>query len=255
VTLKYDEKRIDPHGRTLAAIFIADGTLVNAEIARQGLGAVVVIGGNDRFYPPVEEARDEAVVAERGLYSADVVCTVPAKVRAVTNAADSFPGVDVQATSTQLDTGASTAAAAVATAIGLEEAFTDGSLGVAWSALPDPEQERLADLLTAGKIKAQRDELAARTAATSAREREEVARAAEVRRQREARERAAQEKRERQAARAAEKAAEQARQVEVAAAKARTQQSDSSSPGGSSGPAGYTGPRCYAPGGKTWRPC
>jgi micrococcal nuclease len=220
-----------------------------------GLIAAVVIGDNDRFYPPVEEARDEAVVAERGLYSADVVCTVPAKVRAVTNAADSFTGVDVRATSAQLDTGASTAAAAVATAIGLEEAFADGSLGVAWSALPDPEQEQLADLLTAGKIKALRDELAARTAAASARKREEVARAAEVRRLREARERAAQEKRERQAARAAEKAAEQARRAEVAAAKARTQRSDSSSSGGSGGPAGYTGPRCYAPGGKTWRPC
>src|SRR4051794_17786776 len=64
-------------------------------------------------------------------------------------------GVAVQATSAQLDTGASTAEAAVATAIGLEEAFADGSLGVAWSALPDPEQEHLADLLTAGKIKAQ----------------------------------------------------------------------------------------------------
>jgi micrococcal nuclease len=105
VTLKYDEERIDPHGRTLAAIFIADGSLVNAETARQGLGAAVVIGDIDRFYPPVEEARDEAVVAERGLYSADVVCTVPAKVSAVTNAADSCTSVDIQATSTQRDTG------------------------------------------------------------------------------------------------------------------------------------------------------
>jgi hypothetical protein len=60
-------------------------------------------------------------------------------------------GVDVRATPVQLDTGVSTAAAAVATAIGLEEAFADGSLGVAWSALPDPEQEHLAGLLTAGK--------------------------------------------------------------------------------------------------------
>jgi micrococcal nuclease len=31
--------------------------------------------------------------------------------------------------------------------------------------------------------------------------------------------------------------------------------SDSSSSSGGGGHSGYTGPRCYAPGGKTWKPC
>jgi len=59
VTLEYDDERTDRFDRTLAAVFTSDGTLVNAEIARQGLAEAVVIGGNDRFYPPVEQARDE----------------------------------------------------------------------------------------------------------------------------------------------------------------------------------------------------
>ena len=68
VTVEYDEERLDGRGRTLAGVFTAGGTLVNAEVARQGLAAVDVVGGNDRFYPEVERARDEAVAAGRGRY-------------------------------------------------------------------------------------------------------------------------------------------------------------------------------------------
>ena len=68
VGLEYDEERIDQYDRTLAGVFTADGKLVNAEIARQGLAEAVIVGDNDRFYPPVEQARDEAMSAGRGLY-------------------------------------------------------------------------------------------------------------------------------------------------------------------------------------------
>ena len=166
VTLEYDDERTDRFDRTLAGVFTPDGALVNAEIARQGLAEAVIVGDNDRFYPPVEQARSEAVAAGRGLYSPDVACTVPAQVRAVTAATDSVPAIDAQASASDLDATAAAAATAAATALGLEQAFGDGRLGIAWSALPAAEQARLAG-----------------------------------------------------------------------------------------GPAGYTGPRCYAPGGKTWRPC
>jgi micrococcal nuclease len=86
VSLEYDAERTDRYDRTLAAVFTSDGTLVNAEIARQGLAAAIVVGTNDRFYPPVEQATDEAVAAGRGLFSADVACTVPAQVRTATAA-------------------------------------------------------------------------------------------------------------------------------------------------------------------------
>ena len=66
---------------------------------------------------------------------------------------------------------------------------------------------------------------------------------------------------ERAAAEAAESArvAEQARQTELARQaeaerqRQRASQRPSSSDGG--GSSGYNGPRCYAPGGKTWKPC
>ena len=259
VGLEYDEERIDQYDRTLAGVFTADGKLVNAEIARQGLAEAVIVGDNDRFYPPVEQARDEAMSAGRGLYSPDVACTVPAQVRAVAATTDTVPAVDAQASATDLDATAATAAAAAATAIGLQQAFGDDRLGVAWSALPPTEQERLTGVVATGREKAQQAEAAARTAASAAREREATAaHAEEERRQAEARERAEQEERERQerarraeeqaAAKAAKEAAERRKQAEK---KPDTSASD----GGSGGPADYTGPRCYAPGGKTWRPC
>lgn len=79
VTLEFDEGRKDPHGRDLAGVFL-QGTLVNAEIARAGFGAAKVYDGNDRFYPQVLQAQQEAMAGERGLYSPTIECTVPAQV-------------------------------------------------------------------------------------------------------------------------------------------------------------------------------
>jgi endonuclease YncB( thermonuclease family) len=38
VRLEYDEETRDPYGRTLAYVYLPDGTLLNAEIIRQGYG-------------------------------------------------------------------------------------------------------------------------------------------------------------------------------------------------------------------------
>lgn len=270
VTLEYDEERTDPRGRTLAAVFTSNGKLVNAEIARQGLGQALIVGDNDRFHPPVEQARDEAVAAGRGLFSPEVACTVPAQVRAMTTATAAVPAVDVQASAADLDGTATAAAGAGATALGLLQAFGDGRLGVAWTALPAAEQKRLMDTVAVERDKAQQAETAARTASAAARDREATAaRVEEERRRAETRERAAQEERDRRAAR--ERAAAEAeaarraqeRRADTQAAERRKQADQkpntstkpNTSSGGSGGPAGYTGPRCYAPGGKTWRPC
>jgi micrococcal nuclease len=266
VTLEYDKERTDRYDRTLAGVFTGDGALVNAEIARQGLAAAVIVGDNDRFYPPVAQARDEAVAAARGLYSPDVACAVPAQVQAVTTALAGLPAVEAQTTPSDLDGTAAAAAAAAATARALHQAFDDGRLGVAWSALTAEQQQRLTGVVTAGREKAQQAETAARTAAAAARDRAAAAaRAEEERRQAEARERAAHVERERSAAqerarRAEEQAAARRREAEKKAESPKkpetSKKSDTStSEGGSGGPPGYTGPRCYAPGGKTWRPC
>lgn len=225
------------------------------------LGAAIVVGDNDRFFPEVERARDEAVAAGRGLYATDVACTVPAQVVALTASTTS---VDPQATAEQLDTSAAAAAAAAVTAAGLEQAFAAGTLGVAWTALPPAEQQRLAGVVTAEREKAQRDESAARAVATAARERQAAAaRAEEEQRRQEALEREEQAARKAEAAaqgRARAKAAEAAARARATTRKKVDPKPDTSSGTGSKsssggGPAGYTGPRCYAPGGKTWKPC
>jgi micrococcal nuclease len=81
VTLEYDDRREDQYGRDLAGVFL-DGVLVNAEIARAGLGTAKVFDGNDRFYSQVLEAQAEAIASGRGLFSLAVECSVPAQVAA-----------------------------------------------------------------------------------------------------------------------------------------------------------------------------
>jgi micrococcal nuclease len=278
VTLEYDEERFDQHNRTLAGIYTADGTLVNAEVARQGLATAVVIGSNDRFYPPVLEAQEEAIAQGRGLYSADVACTIPARVAAVTAAAESAPAAEAQpsgALSGDLDATASEVASVVALATELENAFAGERSGQVWSALSSDDQNRLAAAVTSARETAQRKETGLRSMANAAKKREaeaaEAARTAERERQaREAREREAREAREREAREARER---EAREAAVAAERRRAQSPAPPAPAPrkpAPAPApppardrspsqnpypGYTGPRCYEPGGKVWHPC
>ena len=84
-----------------------EARLVNAEVARQGLAAVVVIDGNNRFYPPIAAARDEAAAAGRGLYSPDIACTIPGQVNAVTAPRqEALTAPDVAASFAELDAAA-----------------------------------------------------------------------------------------------------------------------------------------------------
>ncbi|MFC6257988.1 thermonuclease family protein, partial [Kocuria oceani] len=92
VGLEYDQERTDSYGRRLAGVFLEDGTLVNAEIARQGLGTPLYIAPNDRFLPPVEEAFAEAEQQQAGLLDPAHGCTIPAQLQQATNAlADAAP--------------------------------------------------------------------------------------------------------------------------------------------------------------------
>lgn len=84
VQLEYDREREDRYGRDLAGVFV-DGSLVNAEIARAGLGGAVVYDGNDRFYDEVLAAQRQATLNGVGLHSAEVACTLPAQILAFEN--------------------------------------------------------------------------------------------------------------------------------------------------------------------------
>jgi micrococcal nuclease len=78
VRLEYDQTRKDAYNRTLAYLFLPDGTLVNAEIIRQGYGFALT-----RFpFRRLEEFRrleQEAREAGRGLWAPERVIEVPSR--------------------------------------------------------------------------------------------------------------------------------------------------------------------------------
>ncbi|OZM77534.1 thermonuclease family protein [Pseudonocardia sp. MH-G8] len=282
VVLEFDEERTDGYDRTLAGVRTRDGALVNAEMARAGLAVPLVVGDNDRFLPPVQQARDEAAAQGRGLFSPEITCTVPAQVATVTAAAEQAPAAAAQppgASSAELATSASLAVAAVTTARALEDALVRDAMGLAWAVFTPDERDRLLQDVRDAAGRAEREAGALREAEAAATAQEaEAARVEEQRRaeeQRRTEERQAEERRaeeQRQAREAAERreareAAARQEAREAAERQAREAQSQSRSggdgearpsapdAGGSGAPSGYTGPRCYAPGGKTWKPC
>ncbi|MCT1910715.1 thermonuclease family protein [Brachybacterium paraconglomeratum] len=90
IELEYDEERLDRYDRTLAGVY-ESGSLVNAEIAAEGLGVPVYFEPNDRFLPEVEEAAATAQSEGLGLFSAATECTVPAQVESLGAAVDEIP--------------------------------------------------------------------------------------------------------------------------------------------------------------------
>lgn len=77
VKLEYDVERTDRYGRTLAGVF-KDDSLVNADLARAGLGVAVLYEPNRKFYDEVLEAQQEAEAAGDGLFDPQIDCTLPA---------------------------------------------------------------------------------------------------------------------------------------------------------------------------------
>jgi micrococcal nuclease len=263
VRLEYDKERTDPYQRTLAGVFTADGTLVNAEVARAGLARAVVFGRNDRFLSLVQAAQQDASAHGRGLYSPDVACTLPGQVKAVTDAVAKAPAASSQpvtASSTELETAANDAAVAVATATALRDAFYGNRHGIVWDAFSLPDQERFSSRVTSAWETARHEETTLRAAATTAKDRE--AEAARITKDAEAA-RVAEEQRVAAEAEASRNSVTPANPIPpVAKPVPRPAPAPAPNPTPAPAPApgtnpysGYTGPRCYAPGGKTWKPC
>lgn len=74
VVLRFDEERLDRYDRQLAGVFDADDVLLNAEIARAGLGVAVLFEPNRRFYDDVLSAQEEAERRQVGLHSPELSC-------------------------------------------------------------------------------------------------------------------------------------------------------------------------------------
>lgn len=94
IELEYDQERTDRYDRTLAGVY-ESGVLINAEIAAEGLGVPVHFEPNERFLPEVEEASRAAQQAGIGLFSAEITCSLPAQVQALSDAVDQVPATVV----------------------------------------------------------------------------------------------------------------------------------------------------------------
>lgn len=93
VRLEYDVERRDSYGRTLAGVY-EDDVLVNAEIARAGLGVPMAVDPNYRFYEEVKAAFDEAANAQVGFFDPSIRCTIPAEEEAAQSPEDAQEVLD-----------------------------------------------------------------------------------------------------------------------------------------------------------------
>lgn len=217
VELAYDAELLDRFDRTLAAVYDGQDQLVNAEIAREGLGVAAQVGGNDRFYGEVAEAQEEARAAGRGLYADDVACTLPARAEAVGAGATAAQDAATQPPSqpAELDQAAARAQELLGQVTGLQSALSGPRTGLVWRALSATDDRRLSARLSAARDAATSARDSYRSLAAQARERQrvEAQQAAQAERDRLAREAEAREARIRQAA-VARQEAQRAREAE-----------------------------------------
>lgn len=291
VKLEYDLERTDRHGRTLAGVF-KDDSLVNADLARAGLGVAVMFEPNRKFYDEVLQAQQEAEAAGDGLFDPQIDCTLPAQEPALAPL-EALPVDEIPTDPAAIAEALAAVAPVIAAGEGLDAmlALVDSAavphLHAAYGKRAEQLQPRVSAALAAAhdhQGDLQRAEQAA-VKRIAAEKKAAEQRAAE---KKVAEERAAQEKaqaeRERQAKvqaeaerqAAAEREAARQRQQQAPAprlaprqqAPAPRQQGPAPAPKPAPRPApggsgygtdadfpGYTGPRCYAPGGQVWKPC
>lgn len=146
VRLEFDQERTDRYGRTLAAVFTEDNTLVNAAIARAGMGKSVYFAPNQRFLSAVQAAEREATTNKRGLSSPTVRCTVPARVQRVSDEVAAVPSaVSSQSPSAVLETVKAESNHVVVAAVALERLFGEPDGSFVWRHLDGMTRQHLGD--------------------------------------------------------------------------------------------------------------
>lgn len=80
VTLKFDENQHGKTGYVEAAVYSGDA-FINRDMARAGMVATTFTNANDKFYPDISQAQQEAANEGVGLYSRDIKCTIPAMIQ------------------------------------------------------------------------------------------------------------------------------------------------------------------------------
>lgn len=234
IDLQYDIDRTDQYGRTLAAVY-ESGSLINAEIAAHGFGLAVLFEPNRRFYEEVKLAEASARTEGEGLFDPAMGCTIPAKWAAVLLLAPSVPGTSYENHADAMDA-IRIASATFVRAKGVLTTLLALGEGASVEARVyrsvEPENRATYSELHESALE------------------DYIALIEDDDRLLAAEERAADRKAKDVAMKAAAKKA-----AERAAARASQKRSDSGTTPKKKATKKYTGPRCYAPGGKTWRPC
>jgi len=68
VKLEYDIDHTDQYGRTLAYVYLQDGTFVNAELVKNGYAMVMTVPPNVKFAEEFVKLQQEARENNRGLW-------------------------------------------------------------------------------------------------------------------------------------------------------------------------------------------
>ena len=211
VRLAFDKERTDKYDRELAGVF-EDDLLINAEIARRGLGVPVVYEPNRRFYDEVVAAYDEGKSVKAGVFDPAVSCTFASRVDAyedqVAAAAEAGSPEDVQRAADE-------AVADADALIALIAGVTPGSLAAAGQS-KDELKSLHRHVLRLKKRAAAASEKASAEIKAEAK--------AKAKKKAEARAKKAAEKRKAEAARQAKAEAEARAAAEAAAAEARRQE-------------------------------
>ena len=69
VELEYDLERTDKYGRTLAYVYLEDGTFVNERLVADGYARSLYIRPNGRYYSRMKELEKIAKARHQGLWS------------------------------------------------------------------------------------------------------------------------------------------------------------------------------------------
>lgn len=207
---------------------------------------MVVLDDNDRFHPPVEQAREKAQAVGAGLYSRDHGCTVPALVAQLDETVAAHPAVTppAGAPAAEFATAAEAPGVVVDAAAALVDLLTAQADQPHIAAIPAAERSVIVDAVEEiGRIA--RSERATLAAADAEQAEAEAASAVEEQGRAEAE----------QAEQAAEDARAERAPADDAESPAPERRADlAPTPSGDPYP-GYTGPRCYEPGGLVWHPC
>lgn len=244
VRLEFDEELRDRYDRELAGVF-EDDVLVNAEIARRGLGVPVLFEPNRLFYDEVVAAYDEGKKAGVGVFDPAVSCTFASRIQEYEG---SVASAEAESSLEAMKEAADEAVSDGDALIALIDDAKPGALAAAGMSTPELKalrhrvvtlQERAAATSkdASAKIKAEATAEAKKKAEAKAKKEEAKAKKEEAKRQAEARRKAEEEAEQRADAQRQADAAEAQRQAEEAAAEEARRQEPAPPPAADPPPA------------------